>query len=646
MTVNCHRPRRRVAGFFETRQELASLLRWGRRPGLEMILVAVAPEADETAESQRLACHSVEDLCDQDELLRRGRQNFLVTEQLCLAVDRIVHAHLDAHAPLRQFSLNHVFYYTKMLVDALTHRALMLTRSLDRLTPEMVVYFDGPPCWRRQIVPDSLSSVLLPAIAAARRCEVVGLPSVGRRRGAQTSQAEPDWRRRVLEAASVVPRRLHGMARRRLNGCPTLVVNGLWSDKTVLKAWGSAGGLVVDCRDLRRRRSGPSSAWESVLDRCWQQLTEDPSIRGVFTIEGIDIAAPILNRLKRLLFATLTRFAEVAAAMEEALAHLPHPVVLGSAPVNIDEVACAVVARAKGIPVVICQHGGFAGYLESPMFPYAELQLADGFLCYGEGGCREVHRLTALQRGSEGKAVQPIATGSPALDRLLARRRSSPALLRASRAARARTIVYVPTALMGDWRYFSNHIYPDIWYWRLQRAVVQRCSQARHIRLIVKLDPRDEVVNPLERWTRSRRLRHCRFIRHRPFTAFLERADLFIIDNPSTTLLEALTTQKPILVFADERFLRFYPEAAELLRRRASFSTTPDAFLAELDTMLSQPEWQPPQPLDDAFLRAYGTEPQGVGLPRMLEALRGLARGNRPPGPSEPRAGASGAGAR
>ena len=112
-----------------------------------------------------------------------------------------------------------------------------------------------------------------------------------------------------------------------------------------------------------------------------------------------------------------------------------------------------------------------------------------------------------------------------------------------------------------------------------------------------------------------------------PFRDFLHDADLFIMDHPSTTLVQALTTNKKIILYADRTFLRFDPHALELVKKRAVFSETREHFFKDMERVLGKDDWALPEPVNDEFLRGYGTYlNDGQSAERAVQTLIDLAR--------------------
>ncbi|MBI2320744.1 MAG: hypothetical protein HYU88_01245, partial [Chloroflexi bacterium] len=85
---------------------------------------------------------------------------------------------------------------------------------------------------------------------------------------------------------------------------------------------------------------------------------------------------------------------------------------------------------------------------------------------------------------------------------------------------------------------------------------------------------------------------------------------------------------KPVITFADRRWVRFDPGAAALLRKRATLAESAEEFLAAIDAYLRRPDWRLPKPVNDEFLMAYGTHlHDGRSAERAVALLRELALG-------------------
>ena len=105
--------------------------------------------------------------------------------------------------------------------------------------------------------------------------------------------------------------------------------------------------------------------------------------------------------------------------------------------------------------------------------------------------------------------------------------------------------------------------------------------------------------------------------------------DMFIIDSLGTTLLQALVTDKPVVVFADQRFMHLCAGAEALLRKRVILSKTRDEFLENIAAALQKPRWSRVASVNDEFLQSFGThQNDGRSTDRALKVLCELAERN------------------
>ena len=82
-----------------------------------------------------------------------------------------------------------------------------------------------------------------------------------------------------------------------------------------------------------------------------------------------------------------------------------------------------------------------------------------------------------------------------------------------------------------------------------------------------------------------------------PFTNVIPMADMFISDYPSTSFLEMLTTDRPIIVCGHELPLRWsqnwHPSILEMWQERVVYGDDLEQFLQLLRTNLKEERFQP-----------------------------------------------------
>ena len=654
--------KQRTVGLFETEAELSALLEWGNQASADLLLIALSAEADYAAEHAKLDYKTIEEFYDENELIQRGIQEYGRVQRLCDLLDSHIRECLSTH-PLRDtFSTNYFFYHLKILVDTILSRVFPLSAAIDVLDPDKVISFatksesiQNDLFFRRE----SLVSSIVSLLAQRFGYRVVQLPPILEGKGTSKAFLEPGTlRQRIVQLLACVPganaviRKLRQQPMDTVASVlntpprPVLILADRYSDtEIVADHWFRRNvGSVLHLHQLLRhtnmtqRRVSDKERFglRETLSVVLQKILQDSSFAALFSFDEVNFFPIFERRLRHLLLSVVPNCLEMAALLSVVLRGIPNALVLGSLFVSVEQIACAVAARNLKIPVCCGQHGGLIGYADYPMAEHFSLYVSDCYLCYGEG----VHTFL-MQPSPSGhrsivkrRAISMPAVGSASLDCITTRRsHNSGATRNHLRLPESKPIVvYVATNLNRDVRYFSYHLYPDIWYWRLQREVIRLCSQFSDVFLLAKFHPDNRARNPVDIWARHEGIDNCRIIRDVPFRDVLDLADLFIIDAPTTTLLQTLTTNKKAVVFSGGSFMRFDPEAAELLKRRVIFSETRERFLQDIEATLRKHDWTLPQPPNGEFLRAYGTHlDDGRSAERAVDVLHAIASGDRLP---------------
>jgi len=623
---------------FQTAEELNRLKHSFNLFDKTNLLLALTPEADYAAEKLKLEYKTIEDFYSDPELMELGIQNFANVRDFCVELDLHLSQALKDIPEAEAISTHDDFYDLKRLFDALLHRTFTLTSAITKVSPELIVYF-GYPSFKRDIKSDIennlLISRIIPIIARKLSIKTVVLPC--HKITENFDLFKKAFKYTLINQLSKFPRarilvsELVKLRKRLLfnenikpftemlsrdNNSITLIgdPDSPFDDGRVIRKWidSGTGNSFTLCQIMeigentsRKEIYRFYATARKACTNAWKQI-DCNSIREFFQIAGLDLYPLVKPFLKDYICSTIPARVVSARKLRIGLRRIRKgAIVMPYVPGWV-----ANIARQAGIPTVAFQHGGGYGYLDLPITEH-ELLGTDYFFCYGPG-VSEFYETPSpnAHLSSDTPRPIPLPIGSPCLDILKQReqRLDESQILRDAITQSRRAIIYVMTNLTGDRRYFSYHTYPDIWYWRLQREIIQVCTEFVNIHLIVKLYPPHPVKNPLGKWIRQKSFSNCEMVQDKPFIDMLGQADLFIIDYPSTMLLQALTTDKPIIAFAERRSLRLDPSAARLLRKRVIFSETKEEFLRDIVTVLSQLDrWTSLAHRNDEFLRAYGT---------------------------------------
>lgn len=109
-----------------------------------------------------------------------------------------------------------------------------------------------------------------------------------------------------------------------------------------------------------------------------------------------------------------------------------------------------------------------------------------------------------------------------------------------------RTVVYVPTMYQWDNTFWNESRMSDTWYFRWHKALLDFMSKREDFNFIWKGIPAsNEIEDPIPMVLKGSKVRNVRYAVE-PFMKWLHRADLVLLDYPSTALYEAAMSGVPV----------------------------------------------------------------------------------------------------
>ncbi|MHC4815741.1 MAG: hypothetical protein ACYTFN_21930 [Planctomycetota bacterium] len=570
-------------------------------------IIPVTPAVDDQAARTGEPYHTVEDLCDHDTLMQLGDRNIVICEQFCDDLDAWLRT-VAAGQPRQEWvSAGAFFHPMKGLLDSLTRRSLPVMNAIDTLAPDSVVCFQLPP-----YAVSGLSLLDKPALsmttriaalaAAARGLEIHWLPEPAH--GGEEPE-EPA----VALPMPVSPPRYEAGAGWPQDG-QALLVHSLFADvgTGILEAWHGGGmgthlcfGNVFPEPEVAARRP----ACQQLGALLWQHVREDPTIRRHFCVRDVDLFPLVESTLRRICEEGVPDLLAFAPVAERAVANLERAVLATGGMMDRNAVL-GKAAHAAGIPMVSIHYGGFLGYSLLPMHERYDLANADYFATGGEGAARTFAQPSSYASWRpERRRARPVPLGAPWVEEIVAAERP-----RGGGEATGRRIMYVMSALLGDNAYLGYAFHPEIWYHRFQRRLIEALSRFPDCHVLLKPplgDRYPQIDNPIFGWLEEQGYGNIEVMGNVPLADVLGEADAFIVDSPSTPLLQLVATDKPFLVYADRDYFKFQADAAALLAKRAIYSNTLEGFFEALDRFLAWPDWTLARPVNDEFLAAYAT---------------------------------------
>lgn len=649
--------------FAESRQQLETLVKYRQESGRDVLIISVNPEADYFSLVEGEPDVNIEDFYSPEELNQAGDENIKRVEAFAESFDRLFHR-VASGAPLHDWvSLRSFFHPLKGFFDSISLRLLPVLKAFREFKPQSVVCFEQPPHWRygpslMDKPGTGLTARLLPLVAQSSGCETIWL------REPLCNPDDPYTRRvemREPTADTTVTPPKSALLKQALKGFlsnPGLTISRIqtWA-KAKFPVWSPVLIQAVSA-DIPNRfldywqRLGANSVFSygeifpedevylrklqysyKIGSALWARMQEDAALRQHLFTEQIDwspLMAPLLRTIALEEIPDLLAFAPVAA---KALARFKRAVIVSGGMVGRNSIICKAAA-AQGIPVVSIHYGGYIGYCDLPMHERYDLAGADYFVCGGRGAAEALGSPSPLSFWKPGtKRAKPVPIGNAWLEDLMSREKVEAEIPSGDQRTARRTpvIMYVMAALVGDNRYLGYVFYPEIWYYRFQRQVIESFAKFPDVRFLLKPPLKDrypQINNPNFDWLDREGPSNVEVMEDIPLSQVLHRADAFILDQPATPLPQILMTGKPALVYADRRCLKFVPRAAELLRQGGTaLAESEEEFFQELDNFLSQ-DVTSENPLNEEFLKMYATHVHdGRSSERLAAFLHLLARG-------------------
>jgi len=293
--------------------------------------------------------------------------------------------------------------------------------------------------------------------------------------------------------------------------------------------------------------------------------------------------------------------------------------VVGTDVENTWKAALFQAAASLGLTRVIRIHNG--GLIQDlPAHDCIGPTQCDVFLVNGDGDVEYFDNLTRrfpqLERGV------CVSVGSPRLEKLA--RPNSEKLsrlnLRLKRADRRPIVLYVPTMLMGCYRYFCEGYMSDTAYIALQERILRCFAEFPSVRVLYKPMSLTWTRDPMRDFI-ARELPNIEVVSGR-LTELMWAVDAVVVDFSATAITEAILTNKPLVLYQGQTWARMVPEAKAALVGRAMISETPDEFERHIRNFLEKGSFDPVTTRATEFIRLYCTHiDDGKSAERMADII-------------------------
>ena len=646
-----------------------------QRDSSHTLLLALTPQVEYALEKRGLACCRPEDYHCEEDITSVGLEDLATLEKFCDAVDDFVQSRWDIlrEHGIRPAKLN--WYYLKNLFNSVSIRAFIMRRILEVERPQQILYFGtqeepvGRELW---FMRESVWSRTVPLASSALNipCESLGDDTdpraLNRCPGFRAGELNIEFKklgRRLLgpegvrrmktgyRGVKILYQRLRSPRRNgQLSIRPTiLALESTFSLEHLLCQIESQGSFntlrwnvqpvqspyFLDHAMIFKNWLAPSGllsrpALREKSKRLGEEMRSIPAFRSFFQFSAIDCFPALERRLVRFFEVDLPELV-YTYLNARALLRAERPIaVLAATMGDYGRQAVALAARNENIPFVVYRHGDSGGHMEMeigvhPINETIELLLPHYVLVFGEGDVKYFNN-------SERRIARIVPVGSAVLDHLKkpsARNTGAKLRRKFGLSPDKKLVVYALTDMEGNIRIAPYRGRSPSLTYQIQRKLLEVFSEFPHIQFVLKLHvPPGHPCSPIAQEVKDRRLVNCVTMTE-PLTSLLPMADMFITDYPTTSFLEMLTTDRPILVCGYQLPRRWaadwHPSVLEMWKERVVYADDLEEFLELLRVHLKEERFQPVQSAN-TLLKLFGTHlDDGQSVHRAHVFLESLA---------------------
>ncbi|MBL4614105.1 MAG: hypothetical protein JKY27_04430 [Magnetovibrio sp.] len=593
----------KTLGLFASEDELELLIKHFETISDEVVLVALTQEATFSAYVRGIEHQTVDDFYSQESWHLRGSENIAVVGKICEVIDQFLDE--DAESLTPNLSADYYHFYFKQLLDKVTWTVEAIDSIVSKLQPDVVAFVlcNEVAMDRMHIQPNkNFFSNSIKLVCQSLDVSIHALPA--------SNQSNPKPHRvRVFEKIKNVVRatRLKLTQLKNFISPPsiTIVATPQWSKQEA--QYIRKRGISVLPPPAFISQKKVKDVPKSFGDEVRKELSLFFQIKGKAAYWIVE---------EEILYFLTTFHQESRDNLRKVKSYLKQvgaDAVLSVAIIHPTFVTLAVAAKQMGLPVVVLQHGGANGYCDDPIIWYYDLLFAGAYFSYGPG-------VNTFFKHQAHRHVNYRYNASPKMysigRRDLVQLYHSNGVVRSNentndKGRKRRKVLYITAEPYGLYRYYTRLGGSDLWHWNLQQSVAELCLSFEDVDLVIKPPPTETVKKPLGKWLKFNRKIHWRSEQFTPLPRLLEdeQFDLIICEAPATALLQAASTNSPIIAIFDDRYISLQPEAEALLQKRMFVACSDSALLNIIEGFLDNTVRSSDvvgNPSNVEFLNAYG----------------------------------------
>ncbi len=610
--------------FLEHENQVQDYLKWSNGLKGKKIVIALSPFAIYELEKQGIPYSIPDDYYTPKELYSYGKNNFNKVKKLCGLIDK----HIEENCPIFKkigitpatFSI----FSFKIIYDAVTVRIFQLFKIIKAENPDVLFAYDVKEypfkinstnylsfdnresiytslfklnCWKQlsvlfPIVPESESN-LTKTHNDSVKFEIKNKVLNFIQKKALLYDIFTTFKQTGIKGI------IYKLTMRRNGNLPVLLL-GEHNWNECQEEFLSIGiGPILKIPTYQKdflTEPDMSKIDQTDLLNTWKNLNNDKEFKKFFISEEIDFFELLKDRIQYTIEVLSIASYNSYSKITEVLKKKKIEAVLTSTFTTCIDYSISRAANNLNIPIINWQVGSYGYYEQMTMAEY-DTMASDFYFVFGKKVAEHIAETTATNN------TQLIPVGSTSLDKLNSEKGFSKS------ESKKKIVLYVTTNYYQNFGYVSFFPpFSDNHFWLTQKGILEVLGRHSDYDVIVKLHPvtfcRDP---PMSSFVSENGYENIRFIKYKSqFTELIQQADIIVIDFPTTTLLQSLTTYKPIFVYFGHN--EIHGDVLPILKKRAFSYGELEEFLHCLDKFLRYGKVKTGVDLkDQEFLKICGT---------------------------------------
>ena len=516
-----------------------------------------------------------------------GLNNFDLLELVCEKLDKLVHKEIKKIEEINVHPFKYNFYFLKFLLDTITAKILILENFLNHESiKKNNVFFVN--CNNKEMIGDiypindnaNIYSVILKNLFNRDNIHLIN-PKI-----------RVNNRKKTLENINLITQLFKNILKKFINFFPSK------KKKYVIFSYGHDLNHLThklkknNFKEYYINKDKKNFSLE-IYEKCklvWQKINSDEEIKKLFTFENKNYYSILNKYLQFYVINIIPKSISNYFYIKKIISTKKiHSVLTGSTNLGLNMKCMLNAFQSNNIPVITYTEGAGYGSYTRPIAEYTEYLFGDILFCYGSGN---IEYFKSSKKKSNKKLI-PV--GSARQFKIFKKFNNSKI------PKKINSIMYISNFFKDNWVTIPYGCKTGLEYFENQIKILDYLNTLKNsVNIFIKPHPNDyhfkEILN-LELYKDLN-------IRLDTMENSMQDIDLFIIDYPSTTLLDVLNTNSFIFLLRENNGYEFSTIQKKKILKRVYFFENFRNMKTSINDILKNTNQFSPK-IDDSFLIDY-----------------------------------------